>query len=170
VSTPLPALVGTPRRNCSICGTPRGTLINAYLAAGRTPHWIEGQMRSMGEPIKDETIRKHVAGCLNGTVDPSILMRAADGKTDKSVADNADFAAAIRTEANRLLAAGQLRVTAAHGLKAQELLDRREERQADRQLMAELATLLSGSTLAPPEDLIEGEWVDVTPERIEAGA
>ena len=77
-----------------------------------------------------------------------------------SLPDNAntDFAVAIRAEANRLLAAGSLHVSAAHGLQAQALIDRRIEKQADRALMVQLAGLLLGGSMEPPADLIEGEW------------
>lgn len=158
------AVRGSPRRQCSICNTEKEKVIHAFLAAGRTPHFIERSLREMGEPIKAETIRKHRDICLSGNIQNTVLVSALEEKPGQPISENTDFATAIRSEANRLLAAGQLRVTANHGLKAQELLDRRAEKQADRALMVELAALLSGSRgSGPPADLIEADWKDVTP-------
>lgn len=151
------------RRACSICDQERGTVINAFLAAGRSAAWIEREMRNLGSPVKGETVRKHLRECLNGKPTNAGLRTAAEGG---SVSDNPDFASAVRAEATRLLQAGKLQISASHGLKAQELIDRRAERAADRELMVQLAGLLSGAVSAdpgPPEDLIEGEWTEVTP-------
>lgn len=147
---------------CALDNDQRGAPINAFLAAGRAPNWIEAEMRRMGSVVKAETIRKHVRNCLAG--DPQragfVLQDALDGN---KVSDNGDFALAIRNEANRLLADGTLKVTAQHGLQAQALLDRRAERAADRNLLLQMAGLLSGTIdpSGPPPDLIVGEWREV---------
>jgi len=154
-------------RRCSICDSPRATLINAFLAAGRAPYWIDAELRRMGaKPSKDETIRKHRDTCLGGNItNPDLL----SSSLTKRVDPNADFAMAVRKEANRLLAAGELAINANHGLSAQMLLDRRAEKVADRQVAVEIAALLSGTRggetmqIGPPEELIVvGEWADVT--------
>lgn len=75
------------------------------------------------------------------------------------VAPAGDVATAIQEEALAALARGELRVTAANALKAQEILDRRAERAADRQLTLVLARLATMGR--PPEDIIEGEVVDL---------
>lgn len=150
-------------RVCSICQSDKGQVINAFLQAGRSSAWIEREMRAMGYPVKAETIRKHLLRDLGG--DPAraaILDKASQGDI---ATDNRDFAMAIRAEANRALANGTLRVTAAHGLTAQALIDRRVEKQADRALMVQLASLLTGASIQPPEDLIEGEWREVEGDR-----
>jgi hypothetical protein len=149
-------------RVCSICSTEKGALVNALLQGGRSPHYIEGQMRSMDSPVKAETIRRHVKRCLNGKIENiGLLEQASRGE---KVTNNTDFAIAIRAEANRRLAEGTLTVTAQHGLQAQALIDRRAEKAADRRMMVELAGLLSGaiSLDGPPEDLIEGEFTEVS--------
>lgn len=154
-----------PAKVCGICESDRRPVINAFLQGGRTAAWIERQMRDLGTPTKAETVRKHLDRCLNGNpANAAILERVHDTPT-REISPNADFAAAIRAEANRLLAAGKLQVSANHGLQAQALIDRREEKAADRKMMVQLAGLLSGarSIEGPPDDLIEGEWVDVTP-------
>lgn len=146
---------------CTICEGHKAEPINAFLQAGRAPYWIEGKMRELGAPTKAETIKKHLTICLSGDPARASLLgeTAGNGKPPPNL--NADFAQAIREEANKRLAAGDLRVTAAHGLQAQALIDRRIEKQADRALMVQLAALLTGGSMNPPEDLIEGEWREV---------
>ena len=58
----------------------------------------------------------------------------------------------VQKRAIELLAAGDLRVTAQHGLQAQALLDRRAEKQADRDLALNMARLLSGAIIMTPLD------------------
>ena len=70
-----------------------------------------------------------------------------------------DVATAIQAEALAALERGDLRITAGNALKAQEILDRRAERAADRQLTLVLARLATMSK--PPVTIIEGEVVDL---------
>jgi hypothetical protein len=76
-----------------------------------------------------------------------------------------DIATAIQQEALQKLADGEIRITAQHALKAQEMLDRRAEKAQDRQLTVLLARLQT--TEAPPpalivgDDAIEGEYEEV---------
>ena len=105
------------------------------------------------------TIQKHWTSCRLRDYEVVTLALRGNGAQDN------DFAKLVRDEAARQLREGKLKVTATHGLSAQGLLDRREERKADRDLMLNLARLLTGSA---PRTLIEapvveGEYRDVTP-------
>lgn len=82
------------------------------------------------------------------------------GSTTSSSEETAvgDVATTIQKEALRQLEAGEMRLTASHALKAQEMLDRRLEKQADRELTVVLARLLTQQQ-APPRSLIAGEEV-----------
>lgn len=160
---------GAPGR-CGICSSDRAPIINALLAANRSGAWIETEMRRLDKPTKGETIRKHLRRCLNNDASSNagLLQDAAAGK---KVSSNADFAEAVRAEANRLLAAGKLQIRTEHGLSAQALLDRRAEKRADRQLMVEMARLLSGGAagvLSAPDEVIVGEWRSVEDQADEA--
>lgn len=73
-----------------------------------------------------------------------------------------DFAVLVQKQAVEALEAGSLRITAQHGLQAQALIDRRIEKQADRDLALNMARLLSGSIAMPPHTVIEGRAIDVT--------
>lgn len=151
---------------CGICRSDRLPVVNAFLAAGRTAQWIEREMKNLNSPTKAETVRKHLNNCLNGNAAQNApLLEKAAGANGNAISSNHDFAAAVRAEANRMLAAGDLQIRTEHGLQAQALIDRRAEKQADRRLMVEMARLLSGGALglmSAPDDVIEGEYVDVT--------
>lgn len=82
---------------------------------------------------------------------------AGSGSTAPAV--GMDVATAIQAEALAALERGELRVTAANALKAQEILDRRAEKAADRQLTLVLARLATMGK--PPDDIIEGEVIDL---------
>lgn len=77
-----------------------------------------------------------------------------------------DFAVLVQKEAVEALQAGTLRITAQHGLQAQSLLDRRAEKQADRDLALNMARLLSGAISMTPQTVIEGRAVEM-PEIVE---
>jgi hypothetical protein len=146
---------------CSICTSDKAGTINSFLAAGRSANWIEGEMRRLGQPTKGETVRRHHVKCLNEDAKGTITRSAI--KTGGAGMNPTDFAEAVRAEAARLLADGDLKIRAEHGLSAQALIDRRAEKQADRQMMVEMARLLSGSgpMIEPPDDIIAGEWREV---------
>lgn len=79
-----------------------------------------------------------------------------------------DVALAIREQALEQLAQGNMRLTAAHALRAQEMLDRRVEKQKDREMHVLLARVLTRHQAPPPryvgpaEDIIEGHAEDIT--------
>ena len=66
-----------------------------------------------------------------------------------------DVATAIQEQALEMLASGQMKLTASNALKAQQILDDRVDRHANRELAVALARILSGAM--PPPDLIDAE-------------
>jgi len=80
-----------------------------------------------------------------------------------------DVASAIQTEALAMLEKGEMRITAAHALRAQEMLDRRVEKQKDREMQFLLARVLTRQSAPPPkyvgpdEDIVDGYAVRVDP-------
>ncbi len=74
-----------------------------------------------------------------------------------------DLAAAVRDAAKQRLENGELKPNLRDGLNAQALLDRREEKQRDRNFMLSLARLTSGAAHEVPAHIIEGVAQDVTP-------
>jgi len=89
-----------------------------------------------------------------------------------------DLAAVVVRRTSRALAAGKLQPTLRDGLVAQQLLDRRAEKAADRQFMLGLAMAMAGGGAATPVallppgddnlDVIEGEYeeADLAPEHL----
>ncbi len=149
-------------RTCSICNDPqRGPVINSFLAAGRSPNWIEREMKRTNRNTKAETVRRHRDNCLGGDAEAGVINEAIASGGAGMAAD--DFAVAVRKRAGDLLKEGKLNVRTEHGLQAQALIDRRHEKAADRNLQIELARLMSGGlpAAAIPDDLIEGEWHEV---------
>lgn len=69
-----------------------------------------------------------------------------------------DLAELVRDKTLADVKSGKLKPTLQHGLLAQSMIDKREERAADRQLAIKLAAMLGGS--APPPGVI----LNVTPE------
>jgi len=107
---------------------------------------------------------------------------APDVIPEDAVADTDDLAAVVVKKTLRQMAAGKLQPTLRDGLTAQQLLDRRAEKAADRSFMLNLAMALAGggrgtpTKLLPPpaddpEDVIEGEFTEtnLAPAHLRAG-
>jgi hypothetical protein len=123
---------------------------------------IEVETRKMGKAIKRETLAKHFRVCLDGQtpfVDDAGLRSISEGASAAQSDAERDFAILVQRRATEMLRDGQLRVTASHGLQAQALLDRRAEKQADRDLALNMARLLSGAITMTPYEIIEGRNV-----------
>jgi len=163
----------SPRTRCTVCKSPHKAQVHALIASGMPMVAIAEQTRLLspdGKGIKRTTIGKHVRVCLGGTkplLDETTAQDIADaGKGAQSQAE-VDFAVLVQKRATDLLRAGDLRVTATHGLQAQALLDRRAEKQADRDLALNMARLLSGAISMAPLTVIEAR--NVTPPELSDG-
>lgn len=154
----------TPSNRCPVCKPQNRAQVHTLLASGMSATAIETQLRAAGRPIKQETINRHLRACLGGVVpefDEATMQAVAD--SSKTAMDGAamDFAVLVQRKATALLASGDLRVTATHGLQAQALLDRRLEKQADRDLTLNMARLLSGAIQMTPTTVIESRAVEI---------
>lgn len=80
-----------------------------------------------------------------------------------------DLAALVRDNVYARVEEGVLEPTLAEGLRAQEMLDRRADKQGDRDMMLQLAGLLSGATapvaLLADGNTVEGVFRDLSDER-----
>lgn len=124
---------------------------------------ISTELRKTGKPIKRETLGKHLRGCLNGVVpevNEATAQSVADAPSQAATDADLDFARLVQQQAIKLMQRGDLRVTATHGLQAQALLDRRAEKQADRDLALNLARLMSGALTPAPVQIIEGRVIE----------
>ena len=153
------------RTRCSVCSSEHRVAIEALRASKMTLQDIHLETQKMGRAFKRETLGKHFAICLNGErplVDDNAAQALATYGADAQTSAEVDFAVLVKRRAADLLRAGQLRVTAQHGLTAQALLDRRAEKSADRDLALNMARLLSGSVSMAPLTVIESR--NVTPD------
>ena len=126
---------------------------------------LETETRKLGGAIKRETIGNHVRLCLGGTkplMDDITAQTIADMGRDATTPAEIDFASLVQKRAVQLLKTGDLRVTTTHGLQAQALLDRRLEKQADRDLALNMARLLSGAIQMTPITVIESRALEIT--------
>jgi hypothetical protein len=148
--------------------------------------WVESRLRdgmsrsavsdlSVRDPdaprkVYPDTMKRHVqhmtpvtpAGMPDGFLPVSTLPRA-QGPTHVQTAE--DVATLVQKEVIERLKDGTARVTVQHGLQAQSLLDRREERKQDRALAITLASMLHSQRapmeLLPEAITIEGEVSEV---------
>jgi hypothetical protein len=88
--------------------------------------------------------------------------------TSSATPDEAKFdvASVIQREALAMLERGEMRITAHHALKSQEILDRRAEKAKDRELTHVLARLMTMQRQPPKaliagDDTIEGQYEEV---------
>lgn len=153
-------------RTCAVERHPYFAEIIEMLANGASANSIERAMRERGKPIKRETVKGHLDFCLADGGDrqhakalDKIVKKADRGAPRAEV--QRDFAVAVQSKALKDLAAGHLRVSAKDGLVAQGLIDKREERAKDRAFVMDLARLLSGAGGMPPDELIDGEYVEI---------
>jgi hypothetical protein len=147
-----------------ICLAPYRAQVHALRASGMTYEKMEEALGVMGHPHKRQTISLHFSGCLLGKVpmlDQATAQQIADLAGSAKTQAEIDFAAMVQQRAVALMAQGQLKVTTKDGLQAQALLDRRLEKQADRELSLNMARLLSGSIAMVPTTVIEGRSVEV---------
>lgn len=77
-----------------------------------------------------------------------------DDGPEPEVALTDDLAATVVKRTMSRLASGELKPNLRDGLIAQQLLDRREEKAADRQFMLSLAQALAGGGYSPPTQLL----------------
>jgi len=160
----------SPRARCSVCRHPKKSAIHALIASGMPYADIHTETQKLGLPVKRETIGKHVAICLGGTrpiIDDATAQDISDESREAKTQVEVDFAIMVQKRATELLKSGDLRVTAQHGLTAQALIDRRLEKQADRDLALNMARLLSGAIIMTPYEVIEGR--NVTPPELGDG-
>jgi len=107
---------------------------------------------------------------------------APDTIPEDAVADTDDLAAVVVKKTLRQMAAGKLQPTLRDGLTAQQLLDRRAEKAADRSFMLNLAMAMAGGGQRTPvkylpnpqdedPDVIEGDFEEqnLAPDHLRQG-
>jgi len=156
--TPRPVLT-----LCHACRSPLSDAINKRLKAGepdvRVSKWLEEQGHYLSRLAIGKHRREHLTDEFQAQVKAAKKELERNKKTIKG---DGDLAKLVRDVAMAAVEAGELRPTLQEGLRAQEILDRRVEKSADRDLTLILAQVLGGGQAygAPllTDGAVEGEY------------
>jgi hypothetical protein len=146
---------------CAICDGDGGrkVAIDRLLAQGESARRIARRMEDLDWPTSHDAVNEHRRHWLNTLpTDDEDVMRKVTGNPGRNGTAKPDVATLVRDEVARLLDDGELTPTIAHGLTAQAMIDRREERKQDRELMVGMARMLSGGGQSAPKQLIDADY------------
>lgn len=118
---------------------------------------VSNWLKDEGAYISRITIGKHKREHLTSAHESARIEAAKVLKKQQgTVKFKGDLAGLVRDQVMSLVEAGQLTPTLAEGLRAQEIIDRRQEKNSDRELTLALAGILGGSPI------IEGSAFAIT--------
>lgn len=149
---------------CHVCRSPLVDLINRRMAEGMSDTDISKWLSGEGQYVSRITLGKHKREHLT-TEHEGARIRAAEilKKQQGTIKYKGDLAALVQSQVISLVEAGHLTPSLAEGLRAQEIIDRRQEKSSDRELTLALAGILGGAVL------LEGTLVDVASEPVSQG-
>lgn len=132
---------------CPICTQPLAAkLADTLLASGETHARVAAALKDGGvERVGPRRVEAHFIECRGGQV--------AVAKVQGGPKQPKDLAAMVRDKAVEGVETGELQVTVQHGLQAQQMIENRESKEKDRELMLALARLLGGAPA--PQIVIE---------------
>jgi len=150
---------------CHVCRSPLVDLINKRMAQGMPDVDIAGWLKQEGHYISRITLGKHKREHLTSEHE-SARMAAAQilKKQQGTIKYKGDLASLVRDQVSQLVEAGHLTPTLSEGLRAQEIIDRRQEKSSDRELTMAIAGILGGSSI------LEGTAVAIAVEQGIQGA
>ncbi len=145
---------------CAACRSPFTEQINERMKRGVPDTQIARWLKDQGGYISRITLGNHKRDHLT---DEFQSMKAAAikqfKKQQKTIKVNGDLASLVRDQVMAMVGSGELMPTLAEGLRAQEMIDRRVEKSADRDLSITLAGILGGG---PVVQMIEMEAEEIT--------
>lgn len=131
-------------------------MINRRMTQGMSDTVISTWLKQEGHYISRITLGKHKREHLTSEHETARINAANVLKKQQgTIKFKGDLASLVRDQVAALVDAGQLTPTLAEGLRAQEIIDRRQEKHSDRELTLALAGILGGS------DLVEGTAVSL---------
>jgi hypothetical protein len=149
--------------NCSACRSPFVEAINKKMKEGvadvKISEWLKengGYISrvSLGKHKRDHLVERHEAA--------RIAAKKVLEKQAKTIKAKGDLASLVANQVYNMVEDGALMPTLAEGLRAQEMIDRRQEKGADRDLTIMLAQVLGGAMI------VEGTAEEVEQEQIDA--
>ena len=149
---------------CHVCRSPLVDLINRRMAEGMSDTDISKWLSGEGQYVSRITLGKHKREHLTSEHE-SARIRAAEilKKQQGTIKFKGDLASLVQSQVISLVEAGHLTTPLAEGLRAQEIIDRRQEKSSDRELTLALAGILGGAPL------LEATVVDITSEPVSQG-
>lgn len=147
---------------CAACRSPFVDGINKKMKEGlpdtRISDWLKENGAyisrvSLGKHKKNHLVEKHEAA--------RIAAQKVLEKQAKTIKATGDLATLVANQVYNMVEDGALMPTLAEGLRAQEMIDRRQEKSTDRDLTIMLAQVLGGAMI------IEGSAQEVEQEQID---
>lgn len=132
---------------CAVCAHPLVDVINRKMVEGISDIKISDWLKTEGQYVSRITLGNHHRNHLS----PEFLNARKEiaKKVQSAVkveAASGDLAKLVSGYVYKMLENGDLVPTLSEGLRAQEMLDRRKEKTADRELAISMAGILGGSS------------------------
>lgn len=130
---------------CHVCRSPLVDAINKKMKDGVPDIAISTWLKDAGHYVSRITLGKHKREHL--TEPHERLRRKAVEvleKQAKTIKSSGDLASLVRDYVHSAVEQGMMTPTLAEGLRAQEMIDRRQEKGADREIALTLAGILGG--------------------------
>jgi hypothetical protein len=145
---------------CAACRSPFAEQINERMRRGAPDTQISQWLKDNDAYISRITLGMHKREHLTDEFQTAKKKAvAAFKKQQGTIKAKGDLAQLVRDQVIRMVDDGFLMPTLAEGLRAQEMIDRRVEKSADRELSVTLAGILGGG---PVINMIEMEAEEIT--------
>ena len=145
---------------CAACRSPFVDQINQKMSNGLADTKVAAWLKEQGAYISRITLGQHKRSHLTTEYQAAKAEVIKKFKHNlKTLKASGDLAALVRDQVIAMVDAGELMPTLAEGLRAQEMIDRRVEKSADRELSVTLAGILGGG---PVVQVIEMEAEEIT--------
>lgn len=145
---------------CAACRSPFAEQINQRMVNGQPDTKISNWLKENGGYISRITLgghrRQHLTNEYQAT--KAAVIKQFKKNKDKLKASG-DLASLVRDQVAAMVEAGELMPTLSEGLRAQEMIDRRVDKSADRELSLTLAGILGGG---PVINMIEMQAEEIT--------
>lgn len=145
---------------CAACRSPFVDQINQKMSNGLADTKVASWLKEQGAYISRITLGQHKRSHLTTEYQAAkaeVIKKFK--KNQQTMKANGDLADLVRNQVMAMVDAGELMPTLAEGLRAQEMIDRRVEKSADRELSVTLAGILGGG---PIVQVIEMEAEEIT--------
>ncbi len=132
---------------CHVCRSPFGETINKKMRDGipdiKISEWLSENAQYISRITLGKHKREHLTEPHERLRQQAVKVMQKQAKTIKATGD---LASLVRDYVHSAVEQGMLTPTLAEGLRAQEMIDRRQEKGADREIALTLAGILGGGT------------------------